>query len=81
MGEYKIDNTDYSILFGLNHRLKDAVIMHTGFKYKTSVIRLSYDINSSYLRNYTNYRGAFEFSVSYIGSFKETARLFKPSFK
>ncbi len=81
MADYKIENTDYSILFGLNYRLKDAVIMHSGFKYKSSVIRISYDINSSYLRNYTSYRGAFEFSISYIGSFNETVKLFKPSFK
>jgi type IX secretion system PorP/SprF family membrane protein len=81
MANYRISETDYNVLFGLNHRFRDAVILHAGFKYKSSVIRFSYDINTSYLKNYTNSRGAFEFSISYIGSFRETARLFKPSFK
>ncbi|MFP5470659.1 MAG: PorP/SprF family type IX secretion system membrane protein [Bacteroidia bacterium] len=81
MGQYNVRDTDYSVMLGLNHRLKDAVIVHAGFKYKKSVIRFSYDINSSYLYSYTNHRGAFEFSIGYVGSFTETARLFKPSFK
>jgi type IX secretion system PorP/SprF family membrane protein len=81
MGYYNIRDTDYSVMLGLNHRLKDAVILHTGFKHKKTVLRFSYDFNTSYLKNYSNSRGAFEFSLVYIGSFKETARLFKPSFK
>lgn len=81
MGQYNIRDTDYAVNLGLNYRLQDALIIQTGFKYKKSVIRFSYDINTSYLKNYTNNRGGFEFSIGYVGSFNETARLFKPSLR
>lgn len=80
MGEYKISATDYTVMAGVNHRFKDAVIAHLGFKYKQNVIRISYDFNTSYLKDYTGGRGGFEMSVVFVGSFSETMNLFKASF-
>ena len=80
LGQYKINSTDYAILAGVNYRWLDAVIAHVGFKYKSNVLRVSYDFNTSYLKNYTSGRGGLEFSLVFVGAFDETIRLFKPSF-
>lgn len=79
MGQYNIKDTDYSVMLGANYRWKDAVIIHTGFKYKSNIIRISYDVNTSYLKNYTGGRGALEFSIVFVGGFNETVQLFRPS--
>lgn len=80
LGQYKINSTDYAVLAGVNYRWLDAVIAHVGFKYKSNVLRVSYDFNTSYLKNYTSGRGGLEFSLVFVGAFDETIRLFKPSF-
>lgn len=80
MGEYKINATDYTIMAGVNHRWADAVIAHAGFKFKSNVLRVSYDFNTSYLNAFTGGRGGLEVSLVFIGGFDETMNLFKASF-
>ena len=64
---YKLQNTNYDVLGGLSYRNRDAVIVHAGVKHNQNVYRVSYDINTSPLNEYTNGRGAIEFSVVYSG--------------
>lgn len=63
---YKIRNTDFQTVSGLAYRFKDAVILHLGLKHGPCTYRISYDINTSYLKNYTQGRGGLELSVIYI---------------
>lgn len=64
MVDYKL-NKDFKIMAGGSYRLKDAFVAHFGIKHKVNVYRLSYDLNSSYLKDYTGGKGALEFSVLY----------------
>jgi len=74
MGYYRIENTEYSPGFGLAYRYEDAIIINIGLKQGTNlcsnIYRISYDINTSPLRNYSGGRGAIEFSVIYSGKRK-----------
>lgn len=79
VGFYHIKDTKYDVLFGLNYRNKDAVIIQAGMKYVNHIFTFSYDINTSYLNNYTNGRGAFEFSLLLSGIRGQS--LFNPKFK
>lgn len=64
-GKYFLAGSNSYFMLGTYYRHKDAVIVHTGFIYKDYVFRLSYDINVSSLRAYSNRRGGFELSVTY----------------
>ncbi len=75
---YHLKDTKYDIIGGVSCRIKDAIILQTGLKYEEHIFTLSYDINTSYLSNYTGGRGAFEFSISLTG-FKGQP-LFSPKF-
>jgi len=63
MGFEKIRNTNYQPMLGVAWRSNDAVILQVGLKYKTGIVRISYDINTSYLNKYGNQ--AVELSVIY----------------
>lgn len=63
---YKINDTPYQTIAGLAYRNKDAVMIHLGLKYNQCVFRLSYDINTSYLKKYTHGRGGLEISIIYV---------------
>lgn len=78
IGYYHLKETKYDILGGLNYRWKDAFIIQLGMKYEQHVITFSYDINTSYLNDYTNGRGAFEISVLLSG--QKGKPLFNPKF-
>jgi type IX secretion system PorP/SprF family membrane protein len=67
IGFYHLKETTYDILGGLSYRWKDALIFQAGMKYDQHIFTLSYDINTSYLSNYTNGRGAFEISILLSG--------------
>ena len=67
VGFYHLKDTKYDILGGLNYRNRDAFIIQLGMKYEQHIITFSYDINTSYLNNYTNGRGAFEMSILLSG--------------
>lgn len=79
IGFYRIKDSKADVLFGLNYRVKDALMFQIGFKQNEQhTFRISYDINTSYLRNYTGSRGAIEFSL--IMSGKKNTPFFSPKF-
>ncbi len=78
IGFYHIKDTKYDVLGGLNYRLKDALVIQLGMKYDQHIFTFSYDINTSYLNNYTNGKGAFELSVILSGT--KGKPLFNPKF-
>jgi len=68
--------TDFNLVsslgFGAFYRYRDAVILQANYDYKhTLQIGLSYDITLSSLRNYNNYLGGFEVTISYTGIFND----------
>jgi len=75
---YKVgDSKDvrYDLIFGLNYRLKDAIVIQAGIKKDNIALRMSYDINTSYLNSYTNGKGGFEMTLIITG--KKGTPLFK----
>jgi len=63
---YFLTESESYIIAGFTYRNKDAAIVTAGYKYDKYIYKISYDINTSSLKNATNSRGAFELSVSYI---------------
>jgi type IX secretion system PorP/SprF family membrane protein len=63
---YFMEGADFVMIGGLNYRLKDAVIGQFGIFYKNFIYRISYDMNVSKLRIYSNYKGGLEFSVTFF---------------
>ncbi|MBC9912338.1 PorP/SprF family type IX secretion system membrane protein [Chitinophaga varians] len=57
--------TDF--LLGLNYRYKDAFTTHAGFIYKTMMLGVSYDINTSDLSKMARGSNSFEVSLTFIG--------------
>jgi len=68
---YLIKDTEYRVLSGFSYRNKDAVIIHLGLNHKRCWYRMSYDLNTSYLKAYTKMKGGLEFSVIYLFQGKE----------
>ncbi|MDO8998526.1 MAG: PorP/SprF family type IX secretion system membrane protein [Bacteroidota bacterium] len=64
---YKMNENNTKVFAGFDYRLKDACIISLGLKHDNYAVRLSYDINTSYLNKYTRSRGAFEVSLVYTG--------------
>ena len=58
---YKLKNSNYEPLLGCSWRNKNAIVFHLGLKTKSTIFRISYDINTYYLKQYHN-RG-LEFSM------------------
>ncbi|HEX8517573.1 MAG TPA: PorP/SprF family type IX secretion system membrane protein [Bacteroidia bacterium] len=57
---------DTYLIFGPTYRSKDAGIIEAGIKKGQYTCRVSYDINTSSLKEVSNYRGGFEISFTYI---------------
>ena len=57
---------DLAFTGGVSYRLKDAVILMGGCKYKNIMYRVSYDIVTSSLKTYTRGHGGLEFSVVFM---------------
>jgi len=57
---------DNSLIFGAMYRWDDAVVASFGFHIKSTVLGISYDINTSPLNMATNGRGGLELSLNYI---------------
>jgi type IX secretion system PorP/SprF family membrane protein len=78
IGYYRVgDRSD--VIFGVNYRVKDALIFQVGIKQNEQhTFRISYDINTSYLHTYTGSRGAIEFSLVLTG--KKGKQLFSSKF-
>jgi type IX secretion system PorP/SprF family membrane protein len=62
-----IINEEYSIIPGIYYRNKDAFVFDIGFKFANNILRLGYDVNTSYLSQFTGGRGAFEVSLVVVG--------------
>ena len=79
-GIYKLKNEDYDIRALLGYRIKDAVVLGAGMRYKEFILKLSYDINASYMTNYTHGRGGFEIGLSYQGQYRneKIRKVFSP---
>jgi type IX secretion system PorP/SprF family membrane protein len=79
MGYYRLKDSKSDILFGLNYRVKDALAFQIGIQQNEQhTFRISYDINTSYLQNYTGSKGAIEFSLILTG--KKDKPFFTPKF-
>lgn len=55
------------LIVGLNYRVKDAAMFQVGFKYNNYNLRMSYDINTSYLNKYSQNRGGYEITLQIQG--------------
>lgn len=56
-----------NVVFGLYHRLDEAIIPMLGFEWLGLRFITSYDVTLSSLSNDTNYKGALEFALIYEG--------------
>lgn len=65
MAHYEIEGTAYQAIGGLGYRTSDAAIIHAGVRHNSNIFRISYDINTSQLSDYSQNRGALEFTVIY----------------
>ena len=61
-----IDGAPFNAMGGVMYRWKDAPILAVGVDYRHVHAELSYDINTSGLKQATGGRGATEFFISYI---------------
>ena len=64
---YKIKNSTFAPFLGGDYRFNDAIVIDIGIKQNEHAFRFSYDINTSYLNNFTGGRGAWEFSLILTG--------------
>lgn len=65
-GQYTVtEETD--VMLGMNYRFKDAFAVYAGFNYKSFMLGMSYDVNSSDLGKLTRGANSFEISLSFIG--------------
>jgi len=64
---YYIINELVKVNAGAYYRINDAAIILLGISYKNVDFNMSYDINTSSLKQYTNGKGAFEFSIIFRG--------------
>jgi type IX secretion system PorP/SprF family membrane protein len=61
-----INGTETAVSLGAFYRVKDAFILAAGMDYRNFNVGISYDVNTSKLREATNRRGGFEISIIYI---------------
>lgn len=78
LGYYKIKNSSLDAVFGVDYRHKDALVAHVGFRQGKSIFRFSYDINIAGVNDYTNGKGAWEFSLILVGA--KSQPMFRPIF-
>lgn len=65
--DFSVKTQNWKIVGGFDWRYKDAVVFNLGVKNDDYQIRFSYDLNTSYLKNYTHSRGAWEITFVYFG--------------
>jgi len=71
---YKFDTVrDIDLNFGLGYRLRDALEILAGGRYKNLRVGVAYDVNTSGLNSQTNGRGGFELAANYI------IKIYKPA--
>jgi len=65
IASYSFQSTPYQFIGGLGYRTGDAAIIYAGIRHNANIFRISYDINTSALSDYSKNRGALEFTVIY----------------
>mgnify|MGYP005677321425 FL=1 len=73
MAHYHLGGTGVILLFGPTYRSSDAFILDGGAKFGNYEARISYDFNTSSLSDFSDGKGGFEISLTYI------PRIFKPN--
>ena len=64
--DYKI-KPETDLYLGGYYRLNDAIIPEVGFQISKFKLALSYDVNTSTLQPFSDSKGGFEISLSYVG--------------
>ncbi|MCD6019329.1 MAG: putative rane protein [Bacteroidetes bacterium] len=65
---YRFNKQDEcDVILGLNYRVKDAAMAQLGLKYNNYILRMSYDMTTSYLSTYTQRRGGYEITLQICG--------------
>jgi len=72
---YLIEQFEMTVIGGGFYRFKDAAIIDLGFKLKNVTYMMSYDLNISYLKKFTNSRGGLEFSVIFTGASMKSSQV------
>lgn len=79
--KWMLKNTRFNqqaLVFGAYYRWQDAWAGLIGFHYQNWYFAMAYDVNTSGFNTATNYRGAYEFAVTYfIDIFNESHQKFK----
>ncbi len=75
-GSYFMPNSSVFLLGGFTYRNKDAAIFTLGFRKNNYIAKISYDINTSSLKEASNKRGALELSFTYMGK-KATPKIIR----
>lgn len=73
MLHYHLQKAGAILLLGTNFRSEDAFIIEAGAKYGSYEARVSYDVNTSDLNDFSDGKGGFEVSITYI------PKIFKPN--
>jgi type IX secretion system PorP/SprF family membrane protein len=63
---YRLNDNGLILNMGAGYRVNDAAMILAGLELKNLVVGVSYDLNISPLRTYSNYQGGFEIGVGYI---------------
>lgn len=73
LAHYHLGGTGVIVLFGPTYRSSDAFILEGGAKFGNYEARVSYDFNTSSLSDFSDGKGGFEISLTYI------PRIIKPN--
>lgn len=73
----QIPEENYNIILGGWYRYNDAIAPYVGLEFQNIRAGISYDINVSKLTSGSNFRGGFEFTLSYIFTQDANANLMK----
>ena len=66
MAHYHLKGSSAIILFGPTYRSADAFILEAGVKISSYEAKIGYDYNTSELNNFSDGKGGFEISLTYI---------------
>ena len=68
------DGKGFEIHAGCFYRLNDAVIPVIKMKYKKMTVGVSYDVNTSSLKEGSNMQGGYEITLTLSGQYPEIAK-------